>query len=87
MTLILELTLEQEERLRQLAKVADKSPEALAASAVARMLITPDQPPQNNPGSRSRNLLAFRGLGANNSTGRDAQEHVNDLRSEWDKRS
>ena len=86
MTLILELTSEQEERLRQLARVEDTSPEALAESAIAQMLASPIQTPQNRLSSRPRNLLAFRGLGAIASVGKDAQEHVNDLRSEWDER-
>ena len=36
--------------------------------------------------SRKRSLLEFEGLGKHNPTGMDAQEYVNEMRSEWDRR-
>ncbi len=81
MTIILELTSEQEERLRQLAMLADKSSEAFAGSVIARMLFSPSQPAKSSPSSCSRNLLSYRGVGSDASTGKDAQEHVDELRS------
>ncbi|MDX2075719.1 MAG: hypothetical protein SFZ02_04775 [bacterium] len=47
------------------------------------LIIEPTQP---EPELSQRSLLEFRGLGAHLYDGTDAQEYVNQLRSEWDDR-
>jgi hypothetical protein len=81
MSLTLDLDLEPDEqaRLETLAKERGLPVNAYAYAVLKREIAT--APPR-----KRRSLLEFEGVGAKYATGQDAQEYVNELRSEWDHR-
>jgi len=81
MTLVLHLSPETEARLRERAIREGRSEEEIALRAVENLLEAGEAPPK-----RRRNILEFEGVGRHNPVGRDAQEYVNEMRDEWDRR-
>ena len=81
MSLLLHLPPAIEARLRERAACEGRPEEEIVLNAVEKLLDTADQAPKP-----LRSPLEFEGVGKNNPIGRDAQEYVNEMRDEWDRR-
>lgn len=81
MTLLLHLPPETEARLRERAAREGRPEEEIALRALVK-----DLEGTEVPATRRRSILDFEGVGRHNPIGKDAQEYINEMRDEWDRR-